>query len=125
MLQLIAATLRANSNHDLRTNCDRIGLRRCACRIGQASDAAIGEHDALSYGLLRRSAEALVEPDGVRADDFVEAGSNFIRAETAAQHLRGEQANRHREARAGGEDFEYARVVVIDCDVEVLMIEWN
>lgn len=61
--------------------------------IGEVHQAALGEHDAFGYDLLRRRAEPLVEPDRMVAYDLVEAGGDLFGFEAPAQHLRREQSH--------------------------------
>lgn len=95
-----------------------------ARRVGLALESAAREHDALGDGLLRRGQQALVEPDRVRARHLVQGARHLARIETAAQHLRGEQAHAARN-RPRGEDFKDLTTVVIDRYVEVRAVEGN
>ena len=64
----------------------------------------VRDHDAFGDGLFGRRQQALVEPDGVGAGDFVQAVSNFGGVKSAAQHLRGQHAYAAADG-AGGKDF--------------------
>ena len=92
--------------------------------VGVAGQAAVGDHDAFGDGLFGRSQQALVEPDGVRAGDFVQAVGDFGGIETAAQHLRSQQAHAAADW-TGGKHFLNHLAVVIDGDVKVLAVERN
>src|SRR5688572_16823201 len=89
-----------------------------------ALQTPVRDHEAFGDGLFRRSQQAFVEPDRVRAGDFVQAVSDFCRVESATQHLRSEHANAATDG-AGGKYFLNHLIVVIDGDVEVLSVEGN
>ena len=52
-------------------------FRDLTLRLGQVFQTAVDEHEAFGHGLFGRSQQAFVEPDGVRAGDFVEAVGDF------------------------------------------------
>ncbi len=58
-----------------------------SCGIRMTFQTPVGDHDAFGDGLFRRGQQALVEPDGVGAGDFVQAVADFRGVESAAQHL--------------------------------------
>jgi len=70
-------------------------LPRALAESGVAFQAPVGDHDAFGHRLFGRGQQAFVEPDGVRAGDFVQAVADFGGVESAAQHL-GSQQCRHR-----------------------------
>src|SRR6266705_5069679 len=93
-----------------------------ARRIRVAFQAPVGDHDAFGYGLFRRSEQALVEPDGMRARNLVQAVSDFRRVESSAQHL----GSQHADAPTnwtGGKDFLNHLAIVVDRHIEILSVE--
>src|SRR5258706_5810901 len=92
--------------------------------IGVAFQAPVGDHDAFGDGLFGRGEQALVEPDGVGAGDFVQAVADFRGIESAAQHLRSQHAYAAPDG-PGGKDFRNHLVVVVYCHVKILAVERN